>query len=202
VFKPGLLRSGRLLARVLRSLPAEELEGRRVLDLGCGSGVGSVHAALRGARVTAVDLNPAAVRSAEINARVSMVEPSVDARAGDLFDAVAGERFDVILFNPPFFEGEPTSALDLAFHGQGVFERFVAGLPDHLAPDGALHLVLSTDGDGQRLVDMLAATCDVAVERTERYAHETLVAYRVERRAEAGAPPAAVADPEPVEALR
>jgi hypothetical protein len=67
---------------------------------------------------------------------------------------VPEERFDLVLFNPPFYQGMPKDALDHAWRGVDVFERFATGLTIYLAPGGQALLVLSTDGDA---AGMLAA---------------------------------------------
>src|SRR5205823_1604642 len=104
----------------------------RALDMGTGSGIGAVFAARAGYRVVGVDLNPEAVRCARINALMNRLEDRLEAREGDLFAPVAGERFDLILFNPPFFRGEPRDALDMAWRSVDVLERFAEGLPSAL----------------------------------------------------------------------
>ena len=149
VFNPVLFRTGALLAR---AVPASPREGARALDLGTGSGSGAVFAARNGYRVTAVDLNPEAVRCARINALLNRLEDRIEAREGDLFAPVAGERFDLILFNPPFFRGAPGGPLDLAWRGTDVLERFAAGLDAALEDGGAALVVLSTDGEGDALL--------------------------------------------------
>jgi release factor glutamine methyltransferase len=58
VFHPGLFFSSGVLAD---HIERSELLGRRVLDVGCGSGLLSLAAARAGAIVTAIDINPAAV---------------------------------------------------------------------------------------------------------------------------------------------
>ncbi|MBI4770244.1 MAG: methyltransferase [Chloroflexi bacterium] len=155
VFNPVLLRSGAFLADALSELPLAA--GERVLDLGCGAGVGAVFAARRGARVLAVDVNPLAVRCTRINALLNQVEDRVSVREGDLFAPLAGERFDLVLFNPPFYRGRPRDLLDYAWRGEQVPERFAAGLADHLTPGGRALLVLSTDGDAPGALAALAA---------------------------------------------
>ncbi|HEV7785213.1 MAG TPA: methyltransferase, partial [Thermoanaerobaculia bacterium] len=153
VFNPAVYRTGTLLARAVASwTPARRSEDIRVLDVGTGSGAGSVFAARRGFRVVAVDVNPEAVRCARINALLHRLEERIDVRQGDLFSPVAGERFDLVLFNPPFFRGEPAGGLDRAWRGTDVLERFAAGLPEALTPDGTALLCLSTDGDGDALL--------------------------------------------------
>lgn len=156
VFNPAVYRTGTLLARAVAAwTPARRSEEIRVLDVGTGSGVGSVFAARRGFRAVAVDVNPEAVRCARINALLHHLEEKIEVRQGDLFSPVAGERFDLVLFNPPFFRGEPAGDLDRAWRGTDVLERFAAGLPEALTPGGTSLLCLSTDGEGNALLASL-----------------------------------------------
>src|SRR5215211_565792 len=79
--------------------------GMSVLDVCTGSGVLAVAAARAGAgAVTAVDVSRRAVATVRINARLNGVR--VRALRGDLFAPVAGERFDVIVSNPPYLPSE------------------------------------------------------------------------------------------------
>lgn len=183
VFNPVVFRTGTVLARAVASSPwAHPREGSRALDLGTGSGVGAVFAARRGYRVVAVDLNPEAVRCAWLNALLHRLEDRIEVRPGDLFAPVAGETFDLILFNPPFFRGEPKSRLDLAWRGTDVLERFAAGLPAALAPEGVALLLLSTDGDGPALLEALRRE-GLTVEPTVRrdFGNEVVTVYAVRR---------------------
>jgi release factor glutamine methyltransferase len=152
VFNPKLLRSGEFLVQQLSRadlLPP----GSRVLDLGSGSGAAGIAAAKRGCAVTAIDINPSAVRCTRINALLNDVE--VDVRQGDLFGTLGTERFDVVLFNPPYYRGVPRDALDRAWRSTDVPERFAAGLASHLAPGGYGLVVLSSDGDDQAFLQAL-----------------------------------------------
>jgi HemK-related putative methylase len=141
VFNPVLLRSGAFLASHVRRIQP----GPRVLDLGSGSGAVGIAAAQRGCSVVAVDINPSAVRNTRINALLNQV--SVDVREGDLFAPVNDERFDVVLFNPPYYRGAPRDLLDHAWRSADVPERFAANLGSHLTPTGRALVVLSSDGD-------------------------------------------------------
>jgi release factor glutamine methyltransferase len=145
VLNPRLFVTGEFFARALdgRLIPP----GARVLDMGTGSGVCAVAAARLGGDVVAVDVNPAAARCARINALLHGLERRIDVREGDLFAPLAGERFDVALFNPPYLRGTPRSPLDRALWAEDVVERFAAGLPAHLAPGGRALLLLSSRGD-------------------------------------------------------
>jgi HemK-related putative methylase len=155
VLNPVVFRSGEYFAGIIGKLPRGE--GGRALDMGTGSGICGIFAAKRGYRVTAVDLNPEAVRCAKINCLLNAVETQVEVRQGDLFDPVRGERFDLVLFNPPFFRGEPTTLFEMAWRSRDALERFAAGLPDALADDGQALILLSTDGEGAALVAALQA---------------------------------------------
>ena len=168
VFNPRVFPTGAWLARAVAELPpaggaapgagGEKAPGTGTgaggaplaLDMGTGSGIGAVFAALRGYRVTAVDVNPHAVRCARINALLNGLEERIEVREGDLFSAVPGERFDLVLFNPPFFRGAPRDPLDAAWRSDDVIERFAAGLPAALAPGGRALLLLSSAGGADR----------------------------------------------------
>jgi methylase of polypeptide subunit release factors len=95
VFNPKVPRTGAFLATQLdaRQVGADA----EVLDMGTGSGVCAIFAARHARRVVAVDINPAAVRCAGINARLNHLEHRIEVRHGDLFAPVTGEHFDLIV---------------------------------------------------------------------------------------------------------
>lgn len=169
VFNPVLFRTGSFLAEsVARLYPDGTGEGRAALDMGTGSGIGAVFAARSGFRVVGVDLNPDAVRCARINALLNRLEDRIEVRSGDLFAPLGdGERFDLVLFNPPFFRGVPRDPLDWAWRSPDILERFAEGVPRRLKPDGQLLLVLSTDGEGSALIAALERA-GLRVEALER----------------------------------
>lgn len=147
---PRLFRTGAFLAHCLTAEPevARCLKNdSTVLDMGAGSGILAVVAAARARRVVAVDVNSEAVRCARINVLLNRVEKKVDVRRGDLFAPVAGERFDLVLFNPPFFRGAPDQGFDTAWRATDTVERFAAQLAAHLTPTGCALVILSSHGD-------------------------------------------------------
>jgi len=180
VFNGVLLRTGAFLARTLTALPVTASGDVSVLDLGTGSGLGAVFAARRGFRVVGVDINPEAVRCARINVLLNHVEDRVEIRPGDLFAPVAGERFDFVLFNPPFYRGIPRNNLDYAWRGVDTFERFAAGLPAALKPGGRALIVLSSDGNGEEMLAALRAyACALEVVARRDLGNEVLTVYSV-----------------------
>jgi release factor glutamine methyltransferase len=120
-----------------------------VLDLCTGSGALAVCAALRGARVTAVDVSRRATWTTRINARLNGVR--VDAIRGDLFNAVGDRRFDAIVSNPPYVPSDddelptrgPQRAWDAGTDGRALLDRICREAPDHLRPGGFLLVVHS-----------------------------------------------------------
>jgi len=118
--------------------------GERVLELGAGLGLGAVLAARAGAAVVATDVVPAAVEIIRVNAALNGV--SVDARLGDCYAPVAGERFDLVCSNPPQMPTPPGRARDDAtaaadnggIDGWELLDRIISGAPAHLAPAGRL----------------------------------------------------------------
>lgn len=122
---------------------------------GEGSGIGAVRAGQWADRVVAVDINPEAIRCARINVLLNRMEDRVEVREGDLFDPLGGERFDVVLFNPPFLPGEPSDALAGAFRSNQIADCFASKLEGHLQPGGYALVVLSSDGEDEAFLEAL-----------------------------------------------
>lgn len=132
----------------LRWIARQSLQGRRVLDYGCGSGILAIGAALHGAReVDAVDIDPAAVQATLDNAAANGVE----LRAG-LPEAAHGQ-YEVVLANilatplkvlAPLLCGHvaPGGHLVLA----GILERQSAELAEAYAPWLRLEVTDAEDG--------------------------------------------------------
>jgi release factor glutamine methyltransferase len=179
VFNPAIYRTSALL---LHAIDAHVRPGMRVLDLGTGTGVAAVRAALCGARVTAVDINPDAVRCARINTLLNRVDDRVSVRHGDLFVPVSGERFDLLVCNPPFFREPPRDRRDLAWRSDTFLDRFCAGLDNALKHDGEALVVFSSHADESGLLDALrAARFVTARDRTLDFGSEVVTVHRVTR---------------------
>jgi release factor glutamine methyltransferase len=149
VFHPRWFLTSELFAAFIGRL---DLRGKRVADVGTGSGILALAAARAGAAsVVAIDINPKAVQSAAENARANGLGDRVEAVCSDLLSALPPDRqFDVILSSPPSFPGEPRDIADRAWHaGPGyrdllpLFEQVRA----RLAPGGRFYLLLSSDSD-------------------------------------------------------
>jgi release factor glutamine methyltransferase len=118
--------------------------GERVLEIGAGLGLAAVLAARAGAIVVATDVVPGAISAVRANAALNGVE--VDARLGDCYAPVTGERFDLVCTNPPQMptpagadREDPQAAADNGgLDGWALLDRVIAGAARHLAPRGRL----------------------------------------------------------------
>lgn len=129
-----------LFEAALEGLGADE----RVLDVGTGCGVWALLAARSGADVWATDLPHVDLSSVRASAELNGLPPPTT-RAGDLFAPVAGERFDRVLFNPPFHFGEPADDAERAYLGGAdgaVVRRFLREVDAHRAAGGAAYVIL------------------------------------------------------------
>ena len=139
--------------------------GERVLEIGTGCGLLAILAAKAGARVVVTDINQAALECARVNAHTHGVANCIDFRLGNLFEPVAKERFDLVIFNPPYLPIEPKEAfgtpLDLAWEagpdGRAVIDRFLNELSEYLAPNGHALFVQSSLADVEKTIRALEA---------------------------------------------
>jgi len=110
---------------------------RAALDLGCGGGVQALLAAGHADRVVAVDVNPRALEFTRFNARVNGIR-NVECRQGDFFAPVKGERFGLVVCNPPYAISPDARFVfrDSGRPGDAVCEEVVSRIPDHLEEGG------------------------------------------------------------------
>jgi len=159
-------------------------EGASVLDVGTGTGVVALLAARLGAaRVVATDVSARAVENARVNAARLGLGSVVDVReAADLFEAVEGERFDLVAFNAPWIEGEPRTPYDVALYDPGfrVLDGFLAGARAHLAPGGRILLQYSSISQGTGLRRDGAASAAQAGGGSLDHLRETVAASGLE----------------------
>jgi methylase of polypeptide subunit release factors len=145
-----------------------------VLDLGCGAGVLSGMAAAHAGRVVATDVNPRALAFARFNAELNGLD-RLEYREGSLYEPVEGERFDLIVCNPPFAIS-PGDTFAYRDGGADLSRAIARGGPDHLTGSGWLQMMAEwperagTDWRGEVLSWLEGAACDAWVLRL--YAHD------------------------------
>ncbi|GGX32543.1 hypothetical protein GCM10010297_62400 [Streptomyces malachitofuscus] len=123
-----------------------------LLEIGCGSGVVAVLAALAGhSPVVAADINPRAVENTTINA--DRHGARVRAVHSDLFSALGDERFDTIFWSSNYVQA-PGDYLYRSLHeyayvdpGYRAHRRYLCQAPERLTADGVALLHFSSRGD-------------------------------------------------------
>ncbi|MBR9679412.1 MAG: methyltransferase [Nanoarchaeota archaeon] len=105
----GLVYEPREDSELLLKHVRENCKGK-VLDMGCGSGILGIGAALVGCDVTCADVNPLALNLTKRNCKINNVKTKLV--FSDLFKNVH-ERFDFVVFNPPYLPDADYPARDL-----------------------------------------------------------------------------------------
>ena len=169
----------RLIEIVLGRL--RPIQRPRILDVGTGSGVIAVTLALElpSAQVFATEVSVAALEVAKENARRLGVRERIEFRSGDLALPFAGERFDLVVSNPPYVpseeiaglspevrDHEPRVALDGGPDGLELYRRLAACVDEVLAERGWLAVEIGFgQGDAVRRMFSQSGTTAVEVER-------------------------------------
>ncbi len=161
-YVPEVARSSATLASLTIRRPVE-----RALDVGTGNGIQAVLAAKHAHTVVATDISERALAFAEFNCALNGLD-NVELRQGSFLEPVSGERFGLVVSNPPFAISPDT---ELVFRDSGlgrdrVSAELVSTLPAVLAPDGyasvnASWIVAEDEADDARPRDWLGrAGCD------------------------------------------
>lgn len=125
---------------------------RRILDLCTGSGCLAILAALAfpRAKIDAVDLSAGALALARRNVATHRLGDRITLHRGDLFKPLQGQRYDLIISNPPYvdaggmaklppeFRHEPRMALAAGDDGLDLVHRILTEAPKHLTKSGGL----------------------------------------------------------------
>ncbi len=130
----GLGGASLTLAQITPRVPAA-----RALDLGCGAGVQTLHAARHCGHLVATDTNPRALAMTALSVALSGLDPdALDLREGSLFGPVTTERFDLVVSNPPFVisPSHRFTYRDAGLPGDELSRLVVRGAAAHLAPGG------------------------------------------------------------------
>ncbi len=149
VFHPKFFISSEKFAEFIDTL---DLTGKRVCEVGTGSGILALAAARAGASlVVATDINPNASLSANENAHGNGLGDRVTGVCMNLLAAIApGPRFDIIMSSPPKHAGEPKDLTDRGWHAGPAYRDIIALFDQSrevLAPGGKIYLMVSSDTD-------------------------------------------------------
>ncbi|MDU8886442.1 methyltransferase [Yeosuana sp. MJ-SS3] len=119
VFSPQYTFSTKILLKYLDTL---DLDGKTLLELGCGSGIISLFASKKRANVTATDINKTALAYLKSSAKANQLE--IEILYSDLFENLKNKMFDYIIINPPYYPRTPKSVEESAWFCGPNFEYF------------------------------------------------------------------------------
>lgn len=128
---------------------------KRILDIGCGTGLIGLMLAQRfpDALVDAIDIDPAAAAEARLNASRSPFTSRIMVTEGDILDYAPSEKYDLLVCNPPFFTEKvkaPDKARALArTEGQLSVKSLMRVSSGLLAPSGKLAIVAPAIRDSE-----------------------------------------------------
>ncbi len=125
-------------------------KNKRVLDLCTGSGAIAIAVAKQtSSKVVAIDVSEKAIELAKENANLNQVD--IEFVVSDLFENLKGEKFDVIISNPPYIKREdlaslqkevkdfePTMALDGGIDGLDFYKKICKEAKEYLTENGVL----------------------------------------------------------------
>lgn len=144
-YVPEVSRSSVTLASLTLRRPVE-----RALDVGTGNGIQAVLASRHAGAVVATDVSERALAFAELNCALNGVD-NVELRVGSFLEPVAGERFGLVVSNPPFAIS-PDHELVFRDSGLGrdrVSEELALSLPSVLEPDGSASMAAAWIVEGE-----------------------------------------------------
>ena len=144
VFSPKYFKDTKFFAKEIKINKGDEF-----LEVGCGTGIISIFAALKGAkRVIAIDINPSAVKNTKENIKLHKLSNKIKALYGNVYNPLKNERFDVIFWNTPFaYTGNrKTTILERAVIDPNYqsTKKFIRGAKKHLKKDGKLIIGFSS----------------------------------------------------------
>lgn len=178
VFHPGFFFSTRILLQYIIALT---LQGKRFLELGAGSGLISIHAAKKGAIVTATDISPVAIECLRRNGGQNKVK--IDTIQSNLFADIPGQLFDVIAINPPYYKKDPQTMADHAWYcGENgeYFQQLFSNLARYIHKNSVVLMVLSEDCDIDMIREMASNNgFNMKVKVRKRSAWEYLYIYEI-----------------------
>jgi release factor glutamine methyltransferase len=119
VFPPHYTISTKILLDFIDKI---NLKGKTFLELGCGSGILSLFAASKGAKVTATDINTKAITYLQKASKENNIPITV--LHSDLFSKLKNQYFNYIIINPPYYPKSPENQKEKAWFCGENFEYF------------------------------------------------------------------------------
>ncbi len=153
----------------------------RVLDMGTGTGIQALAAAQVSKVKSVLALDKS--RRAITYCKQHVTHKKITFKQGDLFQHLAQQQFDTILFNPPYLPSD-TYKLDSALiggkHGWEVIAEFLKKAPDFLAEQGSILLLFSSATKKQKIDEFIAQQLLYGKELAQQHIFfEDLFVYKI-----------------------
>ena len=138
-------------------------EGDKVLELGTGTGLVSIFASKKAAKVIATDISSLALSCAKKNFELNRVSSKIDLREGSIFEPIIkGEDFDVILFNPPYLPSDSreedtvlTRSWSAGKDGRIIIDDFLKECNKYLKENGKILLIQSSLSNTDQTINII-----------------------------------------------
>jgi release factor glutamine methyltransferase len=164
-----------------------QLQKKEFMELGCGSGLISMIATEKGARVTATDINPIAVEFLKKNCLSNKLQ--IEVLQSDLFDNLPlkqlDKQYDIIAINPPYYKKDPVTMQDHAwFCGENgnYFARLFTSLAVYMHSGTEVLMVLFDGCDMQMIAGFAAANSfTLTCVQTKQNILEKNFIYKIEK---------------------
>ena len=130
------------------------------LEIGCGTGFISVNFALKGANVTATDINQNAIKNTKLNSILHSTENKIKILYSDVFENINNSlRFDVIFWNVPFIfqtvkeiSKLEQSVFDIEYNG---IRNYISNVKFYLKSKGRAFLGFSSSSGNKALLESI-----------------------------------------------
>ncbi len=155
--------------------------GRKVLEIGCGTGILSISCAIRGSDVHSADISESALECTLRNAENNDV--TIRAFHSDIFSGIpSGEMYDTIVFNPPYLPSSDNlpeaEQWNGGIDGFALTRPFLREAPGHLLPGGEIYLVLSSLTSIESLIREFPGL-KFSIAGEESYFFEKVLVFRI-----------------------
>jgi len=152
----------------------------KVLEIGCGSGIISLHCSVYGCDVLSVDKDQKAIENTITNAKQNDIDITV--RKSNLFSNVTENDWNIIIFNPPYLPEDDLLKEDNRWdggkRGDEVVVEFLQEAEDYMRGDGKLYLCYSSLSPTDLIKEVMGKKYEIKKEERKEFFFETL--YGVE----------------------
>ena len=149
----------------------------KVLDMGTGTGIIAIFAAEKAKKVVAADKSDAAINCAKQNAKINSI-CNITFVKSDLFEKIK-EKFDIILFQPPYIKGKAKKEIDKTFIENNTVKRFLQDARKYLRRKGYIIMSYSTLGEPEKMLKQARKYYKVELIAKKRFLFEKIFLFKL-----------------------